>query len=163
MDSTGARVRVVAILYAALLFMACQPPPAVLLTHLGTTIPREFTRPNGETIALGDSLPSDLQARAGVSTGAGSVVVLLLVPPEVEAMDATLFLDGTGRLLYAAVQYPDGTMPDTLAARWHTRLGAPDTLDSGGGPRCFEWMDHQTVLRLCGRLLKWTDYRGRLL
>ena len=80
-------MRVVVILYAALLFIACQPRPAVLLTHLGTTIPRDFTRPNVETIALGDTLPSDLRARSGASTAAGSVVAQLIVPPEAEAMD----------------------------------------------------------------------------
>ena len=156
-------MRLVVILYAALLFIACQPRLAVRLTRFGTTIPRDFTRPNGETIALGDTLPSDLQARSGAPTPAGSVVAQLIVPPEAEAVDATLFLDGTGRLSYASVQYPNATSPETLVARWQTRLGAPDTLDSGGGPRCFEWMDHQTALRLCGRLLKWTDYKGRLL
>ena len=148
-------------LSAVLLFFGCQPRPVVLVIHGGATIPRTFARLDGTTLALGDTLPSELQASSEAPTGAGSVVAVLSVPPEPENLDATLFPDATGRLLYAAVQYPNATLPEVLAARWQTRLGAPDTLDTGGGPPCLEWTDHQTTLRLCGRLLKWTDYRGR--
>jgi len=146
---------------ALLILAAChQSPPR--LVYLGPSLPRHFPLSSASTLTLGETLPPALKAELQGPPGA-RFATFSAAHMGYGAEAATAFVDDSGRIAYLTVRYVDTLTPQALVEHFTHDLGLrPDTLETGGAGTCWEWSDRETVARLCGHQLQWTDCRGRL-